>query len=314
MAKKPAFDVVGVGCTTVDMVAVVDPFPQPDQKVMVKELTQQGGGLVSTGLVAVARLGGKARYLGKVGDSELSNVVRHEFEKEGVDISGLLTERGKSVLFSYVVATPSTGQRTIFVDMTHKPDYRSADLKKEEVLSGRFLFVDGFEVEPALQAAAWAAEAGRKVLIDAEFSFPRMDELVAASDYVVASIDWAESRTGRKEPRRAAAELYRQQRPLKKGKVVVVTAGIRGSFGVTEEGEFHQPAFVVEVVDTTGAGDVYHGAFLYALAQEWDLPRCAAFASAVAALKCRKLGGRAGIPTRAEVNRFLAGHPKTHPA
>jgi len=313
MAEQEMFDVVGIGCTTVDMLALVDPYPQPDQKVMVQELSQQGGGLVSTGLVAVARLGGKARYLGKIGDSELSNVIRHEFEREGVDISGLLTEPGESCLFTYIISTPSDGTRTCLVDMTTKPEFPAADLRKEDVLSGRFLFVDGFEADAALQAAQWATEAGRKILIDAEFIFERTSDLVAISDYVIASIDFAETRTGEKDAQKAADALYQQERDNKPGKVVIVTAGTRGSFGVTAEGRFHQPAFVVDVVDTTGAGDVYHGAFLYALAQEWPLPQCARFASAVAALKCRKLGGRAGIPTRDEVDAFLGGDPATHP-
>jgi len=314
MAAQKPFDVVGIGCCAVDMLAIVDPFPQPDQKVQVQDLTQQGGGLVSTGLVAVARLGGKARYLGKLGDSELADYARHEFQREGVDISGVLTEPGKSVLFSYVVVTPSTGTRTIFVAMKQKPEYRAADLKREEVLSGRFLFVDGFEMEAALQAARWATADGIKVVMDAEFVFEQTDELVALSDYIIASLDFAQLKTQEREPRAAARALYRQQKDLKPDKVVIVTAGTRGSFGVSADGEFHQPAFVVEVVDTTGAGDVYHGAFIYALAQGWDVRQCARFASAVAALKCRKLGGRAGIPTRREVDAFLAGNPKTYPA
>ncbi len=239
-------------------------------------------------------------------------MIGSEFEREGVDISGLMIEPGKSCLFSYIVSVPSDGTRTCFVDMTAKPDFSVADLRKEDVLSGRFLFVDSFEGDAALQAAKWASEAGRKILIDAEFTFECTTELVAISDYVVASIDFAQKRTGEKEAQKAADALYQQERANKSGKVVVVTAGTEGSFGVTAEGRFHQPAFVVDVVDTTGAGDVYHGAFLYALAQDWALPECARFASAVAALNCRKLGGRAGIPTRGEVDAFLASDPATH--
>jgi ribokinase len=162
----------------------------------------------------------------------------------------------------------------------------------------------------SLAAARLAGELGVRVTLDIESVRPRCEELLSLTDVVIGSRGFAEAFSGAAGAREGARATYERVRGPGRGKVVVVTDGPRGSYVVAAEGEFHQPAFEVAVVDTTGCGDVYHGAFAWALARQMGLEEAARMASATAALKCRALGGRAGIPTRAEVEAFLAGGPK----
>ena len=158
-------------------------------------------------------------------------------------------------------------------------------------------------MEANLTAARWAREAGITVVLDADVVKPHIPELLELTDYIVASERFAREFTGETDVKRAAGRLLRDGVTA-----VVVTAGDQGSFCASREIEFHCPAFQVKVVDTTGAGDVFHGAFDFGLLRGWDLQRTIRFASAVAAMTCRHPGGRAGIPALGEALAFLRAH------
>jgi len=299
------FDVVGVGVCAVDYLGMIPSFPQPDTKTEMSELTMQGGGLVATALVTVSRLGGTAAYLGRVGDDAFGRFIVEEFEKEGVDTRGIALEPGGSAIFAFVVSDQQAGSRTIFWTRDRVPEIRDEDVTGELLTQGGLLHVDVYEAKAALAAARAAKDAHMPVTMDAEAGLPGADDLVDIADVIIASEAFALEKTEREDYVCAARTLFEQQMGVSRDKVVVVTAGTRGSYCVSADGEFHQPAFRAEVVDTTGCGDVYHGAFVFGLARGWELKRCAELASAVAALKCRKLGGRAGIPDFAEAEGFL---------
>lgn len=300
------FDVVGVGCCANDTLCIYEGNIEVDAKMQVHQMTQQGGGLVATGLVAVARLGGTCRFLGRIGDDASSRFIRAEFEREGVDVSGLRTEQGMSAITSFIVANPKSGLRTIFYSLDRVPVLAPEDIDPAEVRSGGVLYVDGFQLQGAIQAARYAREAGRRIVMDAELTDPDNDVLMGLSTHVVASHAFAKTRVGDLPPNQAAQALFEKLASSDPDKVVGVTAGVDGSCFVSKDGSFHQPAFSVDVVDTTGCGDVFHGAFVFGLTQDWELPRIVEFAAAVAALKTRKLGGRAGIPNKKETKAFLA--------
>ena len=300
------YDVVGIGCCAVDTLALYEGLIKEDQKMEIPEVTRQGGGLVATGLVAVARLGGKARFIGKVGDDDPSQFIIREFEKEGIDTSCINIQPGASVIRAIGLINPAKGHRTLFYCLADTPIVDPGELNREEVLAGKVLFVDGFQVKAAIQAAQWARTAGRMVLMDAELTEPENDTLAELSTHVVSSLGFARSRVGKCDGEEAAQRLYEKYAADDPDKVVAVTSGVEGAYFVSSAGAFHQPSFKVPVVDTTGCGDVFHGAFAFGLAQDWELPKIARFAAAVAALKCRKLGGRAGIPTFEETEKLLA--------
>jgi len=304
MAKK--FDVVGVGCTAVDTLAIYEGPIEEDQKMQVFQMTRQGGGLVATGLVAVARLGGKARYIGKLGDDDHAQFIIREFKQEGVDTSCIRIQPGASAIRSIGVINPAKGFRTLFFCLDDAPIVDPKEIVRDEVLAGKVLFVDGFQVKAAIQAARYAREAGLPILMDAELTGSENDELAALSTHVVASVRFAQSRVGQCEFKEAAHRLFGKLAAADPKKVVGVTSGANGSYFVWAGGEFHQSAFKAPIVDTTGCGDVFHGAFSFGLSRGWEVKRIAEFAAAVAALKCRKLGGRAGIPNRAETEQLIA--------
>ncbi len=302
-------DIIGIGCSSVDFFAVVPAYPDNDAKIEIGEFAKQGGGLVATALVAASRLGATCRYLGRIGDDELCQFMLSSLASDGVDTSRVVIEPGGSTLFAFCVVDSSTGKRTIFWTGQNVPELRAEHITRDDIACAKFLHVDGFDMDAARQACHWAREAGVRTVIDAEVHHDRMAELVDLCDVIIASEEFACTVTGERDYRDAARVCYAQQARLSPDKVVLVTAGTSGSFGLSPAGEFHTPAFQVDVVDTTGCGDVFHGAFIYGMLQQWDLPQCARFASATSALKARKLGGRAGIPTRTEVDAFLASDP-----
>jgi len=303
------FDVVGVGCVAVDYLGIIPRFPRMDEKLWMEEFTRQGGGMVGTALVTLSRLGAKTCYVGKIGDDEFGRFVIEEFEKENVDTSRIITAPGGSARVAFIYVDKQTGKRTILIPKRPIPTMTPADVLKDHIAAARILHTDGLEIDSAVQAARYAKEAGMTVVLDGEVHHDRMRDILPFCDVIIGSEDFGRTISGRDDHVQAAEAIFAEQRKLSPDKVVVITLGERGAYCISKDGAFHTPAFKVEVVDTTGCGDVYHGAFVYGLLQGWNLPRIARFAAAVAALKCRALGGRAGIPTLREVEEFLDSNP-----
>lgn len=297
MAK---FDAIGLGSVCVDYLFVLRRYPEIGEKVVIQQYSKQGGGIIGTSMVAMARLGAKVSYIGKVGDDDLGRFTRAELEREGVDLSGLAIEAGAMSPFSYVLIDEETRNRTIFWSMGGVSPLSPLEISREHVISGRFLVLDDYEVEAALAAASWAQEGDTKVVLDAENVAPETEQLIKLCNVLKVSSSFAKEFTGEKEIERASASL-RALGP----DCVVVTLGEEGSFCLPQGGSFRTLGFQVEVVDTTGAGDVFHGALVYGLLRFNDLEEIVEFSNAVAALKCTKLGGRDGIPTFSEVEAFM---------
>ena len=298
------FDVVGLGCCAWDYLALVETFPASDTKTDALGFSEQGGGPTATALVTLARLGATTLFVGKVGDDTRGRLIIEQLEREGVDVSRVIVEESKSSRLSFSIVERQTGRRTIVSARGSVSALAPGDLDRKTITSGRLLHIDGHQMEAAICAARWAREAGMKVVLDAGSVRPGMEILTELADYVVASKAFALDFTAEDCIERAARRLFRPGLGA-----AVVTGGDRGGFCVNSEGEFSYAAFAVEVVDTTGAGDVFHGAFDYGILRGWDLGEVVRFSSAVAALKCRELGGRAGIPSLEETRRFLASRP-----
>jgi ribokinase len=210
------------------------------------------------------------------------------------------------VVLAIIIACPKAGTRMIVGTGEKNPSAVEDDIPEDVIRRARALHIDNFQPAPALKAARIARSAGVPVTMDLEFGGRRADEFLAVGDYIIVPLAFARRRYGAEQPEEGARALFEETAP-KGAKAAVVTAGARGSFAVWADGAMHQPAYrAPTVVDTTGCGDVFHGAFALGLARGWGIERILGFASAVAALKCRKLGGRAGIPTEAEVREFLS--------
>ena len=304
-----ALDVVGLGYCSLDYLLRIPRVPGFEDGVRVSDFAVDGGGPVATAMVTLARLGARVGYVGKFGNDDVGRLKRKQLQQEGVDVSRvILVEEDVSSIF-FVLVDERTGRRGFLGYYGTEAELRPEELDREYITSGHFLHLDGRHTAAALQAAEWMHEAGGKVVLDAAGGkrdrsiSPRMEALVRATDVLIAAQGFAVALTGGDDLAEAGEAMldYGPQ-------IVAITAGEAGSWCVTAEVCFHVPAFSVEVVDTTGAGDVYHGAFIYGLLRGWDLKRVAAFANAVAALKCRKMGGRSGIPTLRETEQFLANY------
>ena len=303
---KP-FDVVGVGYCAVDYLGIVPRFPEVDTKIPMEEFVRQGGGITATAMATVGRLGGRASYIGKVGDDDFGRFIVAELEKDGVHTGSMVIQPGASSQFSFVVVDKPSGKRTIFWTYSGIR-FEGSELRREDVLAGKVVHVDAHHPSAAIQAASWANEAGIPVVMDAGSVREGSKELVERADCLIASSLFARQFTGQDDPEKAARMMFGSCSPeLVEGRrrISVVTMGEQGCVYVTDDGTFHQPAFEVEVVDTTGAGDVFHGAFSFGLSKGWQFAEIIRFASAVAAIKCTKLGGRAGIPTLEQALAFL---------
>ncbi len=299
--NPPAFDVIGVGACAVDYMGIVSRFPQPDTKNRMKEFIRQGGGPASTGLVALSRLGATVSYLGKLGDDELSRFALDAFLEDGVDISHVVKEKGASPAFAFIITDEATGERTILWTDESVSLLRPDEMDGEFIASAKFLLLDEYGAQAALEAARLARQGKGQTVLDAENPDNReIEQLVRLTDVLIVPEEFALGFSGKKNVESAAEALLRFG-----PRIAVVTSGAKGAFCKTVDETFHQPAFQVKAVDTTGCGDVFHGGFIYGLLRDWPLKTVTEFASAVSALKCRALGGRTAAPTMDEMKEFL---------
>lgn len=304
---KAGFDVLGLGCVAVDELLYVAEFPAADAKTQVLRRARQCGGLTATALVAAARLGARCAYAGVLGEDELSRFVLGRFEAEGIDIAHVVRRAGARPAVSIIVVSEQTGSRNIFFDLTGSVG-AAADAPPEAIIqASRVLLVDHFGIEGMVRAARLARQAGIPVVADFERrELPRFGELLALVNHLVLSRGFATQLTGQREVVCALKALGSPER-----ETVIITCGEQGSYYSDGRGVVaHQPAYSVKAVDTTGCGDVFHGAYAAALARGLSLAERVRFAAAAAALKATKPGGQEGIPDRATVQRFLREREK----
>lgn len=303
------WDIIGLGCASVDDLLYVSELPKPDEKMAVQSRERQCGGLTGTALVTASRMGARCAYAGLLGRDELSRVVEENFSREGVDVTFAPRDPAARVVYSLVVVAAATGSRNIFFQATGRIGAHET-LPGEAVLrSARVLFLDQYGMAGNLRAARVARSAGVAVVADLEDDTdPRFNELLALIDHVIISEPFACKITGAASPQAALDRLWETDHLWDMDRqAVVVTCGAAGTwFSGTDRVPRHQPAFQVPAVDTTGCGDVFHGAYAAALIQGMPLAQRVAFAAATAALKATKPGGQRGIPNRSEVERFLA--------
>ena len=288
-----------------DLLGVVPHMPGPDEELRMLETRQQGGGEVATALVTLARLGCSVACAGKVGDDAFGNFIRRELDGYGVDTRNLLMEPGALSQASVVLVDRATGQRSILACVPTFSELLPSQLPPGLIERARVLHLDGVHRAAAPEAAGRARRAGVPVVLDADVLALEGDisEVLRRTDVLIASLAFAGSFAETRRPgpgHRPPAGVWSFGGAGHPGGAGLPRAG-RG-----ERGSDH-PAFPVEVVDTTGAGDVFHGAYIYGMLQEWELMKTVEFASAVAAIKCTRLGGRTGIPDLKQALRFLRG-------
>jgi sulfofructose kinase len=296
-------DVVGLGYCTYDILTIVPGLPDFDDVRMthVADLVHDGGGQVGTALTALARLGMQTGYLGALGDDREGRWLRRRFEQEGVDLSRLRVRGDIGTNICLLLVEQGTARRAILCHPRVGVEALVLDqVDRAYIRRARVLHLDGQFMPAAIEAALWARESGVKVCFDGNHPRRGLDELLPLVDWLVVAETFPAAYTGLSDPERAAHAL------LDTGaEVVVVTRGEKGCQVWTPETRFSVAAIKVQAVDTTGAGDAFHGGFIYAMLQGWDLEEAATFANGVAAINCQTLGGRRGLPTLDQVQRVL---------
>jgi sulfofructose kinase len=300
MSKR--WDILGIGVVAVDDLLYVDHYPQADEKIRVTRKQRQGGGLTGTALVAAARQGARTAYCGRLGQDDLSQFSLQELEREGVDTSLTPRDRGGSPCHSIIIIDILTGARTILFSMEEMVEPDPATITEAMVAGCKVLFIDQYAYAAGIRAAGLAHDCGIPVVADMEsLNLPDPAAFIAQIDHLIIGIDFARTLSGESENEKIVQTLYRPGMAA-----CVVTAGALGCWYTQNGGEvIHFPAFQVEAVDTTGCGDVFHGAYAAALARGESIDRAVLVGTAAAGLKATQPGGRAGIPDLARTQSFL---------
>ena len=292
-------DVVGVGLNATDTLIHLQQFPLRGSKVEYDREQQQPGGQVASATVACAQWGLRTRYVGKLGDDAAATLHARAFAQAGVEVQ-LIHVAGAASPRSLILVD-AQGERTVLGRRDARVELQPGELRQEWVLKARALLIDGHDTAAATLAARWARAAGVAVVADLDEIYPGVESLIEHVDYLIASRDFPCRLMGE-------ADLRAALRAMKQRYGCRLTAATLGQEGVLAwDGDrfHHAAAYRVPVVDTTGAGDIFHAGFLFGWLQGWDLPRQLDFACAAAAMNCTGQGARGGIAPVSEIERLM---------
>jgi len=299
-------DIVGVGMATIDRLYLLeDPSRLPEGRLL--QYSVQGGGQAATAMAAASRLGALCGMIAAVGDDEPGRDILCGLASCGVDTSRCLLRPGMPSPVVLVIVDARTGARHFLPYHADRPLVSAEDVDWHYAAGARILHLDNWVVD--LEAALRRArQLGPQVMVDANVVTGLEPSWLALVDVFIGSADVRTRRTDSDAALREAVRI-RALGPH----TAVLTLGADGCVGAGPEGPFRVPGFAVQVVDTTGAGDVFHGAYAYGLLRGWAAGDCARFACAAAALSTTRLGGRAGLPTSAQVAAFLHSRAEAGP-
>ena len=293
-------EIIGIENPVVDFNILLDKMPDAGGFGSLKEYSWQGGGNVGSALVAAARLGAKCGIVGVVGDDAYGQFCIDDFKRHNIDTSHLLKDAGNKTSFCICLAELCTMGRSFIIKPGTDRQPTNNELDKKYISTAKYLHLGA--MGPQVQAAIWAKEMGITVVDDAGHYNTDTEAHIDLIDVFVGSEHYYKG-------------LFKDNNYeincraiLKRGpKIVVFTLGAKGCVGLNNDGEFFAiPAYKgLPIVDTTGAGDVFHGAFIFGLMQGWDVKKTSQFSSAVSAIKCTRLGGRAAIPDYITVQKFM---------
>ncbi|HQE91418.1 MAG TPA: PfkB family carbohydrate kinase [Anaerolineae bacterium] len=300
-----AVQIIGLGMCTLDVLIRCQELPTWKSGARISAFGFDGGGPVGTAMVAAAKLGARVGFIGTAGNDVSAEFKLRSMRECGIDLSRMVYRDAPEDQVVIVNIHEETGERIFSgIQRWGEEPIRPEELDRQYITSADYLHLDGFHSLAALQAAQWMKAAGKTVMLDGHKTDGPVGEhlcrLIPHVDVLISGAGFARSLTGMDDIGQAGAAI------LEMGpRIFVQTEGSDGSYTITATEQFHTPAFPVDVIDTTGAGDVFHGAYLVGMLHGWNLRQIALFATAVAALKCTQLGGRGGIPTFAGVMAFL---------
>jgi len=294
-------NIVGIGANVYDTLITVDKYPEEDTKKRASYTKVSGGGPCATGLVAASKLGESTAFIGNLTDDGASAFLLSDFEKYGVGTDNIRTKNGYRTFSSYILLCEDTVSRTCVFDRGNVPPTELDESQIQAIKNAKILMIDGNDMKAAIEAGKIAREHGTKVLYDAGGLYEGVENLLPFADYLIPSEEFALGHTGAETVDEAARLLYEKYSP----EIVVITQGKKGGIMYDGDKVTKYPAFPVDAVDSNGSGDVFHGAFAFALCREYNFLKACIFSSAVSAIKCTKLGSRQAVPTLEETISFL---------
>jgi sulfofructose kinase len=293
-------DVVGVGLNATDTIIPVPEYPARGSKVAFRSANILPGGQVASAVAACAQWGLRTRYVGKVGDDAAGELHRAEFARLGVEAHLVVAERCSSQ--QAFILVDDKGERTVLWKRDERLKLRAEELRRDWVVDARVLHVDGHDTAAAAMAAGWAHEAGVPVVADLDELYPGVEELLPKLDYFVSSRDIPGRLTGEADLRKALPEVRERYGCV----LAAATLGEEGVLAWDGVKFWHAAAYRVKVLDSIGAGDIFHAGFIYGLLQGWGMQRQLDFACAAAALNCVAVGARGGIQPVEYIEKLMA--------
>ena len=300
-------DIVGVGLNATDTLIPVHEFPSSGAKVEFRSASRLPGGQVASAMIACRHWGLAARYIGKLGDDAAAELHRAEFSRAGVE-TRLLHAAGCESQQSFILVEDS-GERTVLWKRDDRLTIRPEELQREWIVDARALHLDGHDTAAALCAAEWAQTAGIPVIADIDKLYDGIEALLHRIDYLIVSRNVPGELTGFVDLGHALAEMHRRCGC----RLAAATLGHEGVLAWDGERYFYAAAYRVPVVDTTGAGDIFHAGFIFGLLQGWPTQRILEFGCAAAAFNCLGLGARGGIRAVHDIEALIA-HGEAYPA
>jgi sulfofructose kinase len=302
-SSERAFDVVGVGATSVDFVYLLPAYPAPTASLAKMRISRHFiscGGQVATALATCARMGLRSKFVGVTGTDDNAKQVRRELADRGVDLTDVVI-RDVSNQYAVILVDEHSGERIVLWDRDDKLKLRERELPPEVIAATRVVHVDDVDVDAAIRAANAARAAGTAVTTDIDRVNERTMELAKAATFPIFAEHVPSSVTGTNDPGDALRALRKQHDGL-----LCVTLGVRGAMALDGDRLVHVPAFAVDALDTTGAGDVFRGGFIHGYLSGWPLDETLRFANAAAAVSCTRLGAMASVPSIEEATRLIA--------
>ncbi|MBR2466724.1 MAG: hypothetical protein IKB38_07350 [Clostridia bacterium] len=293
--------IIGIGACVADTLMSVPHFPKEDTKLRASGSKMAGGGPCATGLVAAAKLGADCSFIGNLANDSAGAFLLADFKKYGVSTELVGVMEGFRSFSSVIWLSEESSSRTCVFDKGDLPPLSLCEAAMAEIADADILMVDGNEMDAAVSAAKEAKKNGTTVLYDCGGLYEGVEQLLSLTDVMIPSEEFALAHTGEDDAQSAAVRLFELYSPS----VVVITQGKRGGILYDGKSITPYPIYPVEVKDSNGSGDVFHGAFAFALTNGFDYEKCCHFSSAVSALKCTGIGARESVPDFETVKKFL---------
>lgn len=297
-----SFDIAGIGLNATDTLILLPHFPAYAGKAPFESEILSPGGQVASAMVTCAKLGLRVKYIGTVGDDERGRIQMESLLASGINLDDVEVRSGCPNQTAYILIDQKTGERTVLWQRNECLRLKPASITVEKIASASLLHIDAHDTPAVARAAEIARRHGIPVTVDVDTIYHGFDRVLSNVDYLIASSEFPTQWTNERDPFKAL-EMIQEEYGMR---VAGMTLGSHGALVRVDKSFLYSPAFVVDCVDTTGAGDVFHGAFCYAVLKKMPLLEALDFSNAMAALNCTKLGARGGISTLDEAKALMA--------